>query len=204
MKKLLYVIPLLLLLCFSFACQDKTAMAELEKAKSLAQTEGQNKIIVRQYFEAIDAQDYSRVKELSSDDFSFRSPGLAEPLMVDALFQVAKAHYAAFPDWRHKIETLVAEGDNVAVKLIQNGTHKAEYEGIPPTGKEITMPAQCLFVIANGKVREFWALCDMGKMDGMIKRKWTEKSSKLPMKIAGQNPVGYPPTGRRHAPNESD
>src|SRR4030042_1908654 len=36
----------------------------------------------------------------------------------------------------------------------------------------------------------------------MIKRKWTEKSSKIPMKIAGQNPVGYQPTGRRHAPNE--
>jgi hypothetical protein len=42
----------------------------------------------------------------------------------------------------------------------------------------------------------------MGEMDGMIKLKWTEKSSKIPMKIAGQNPVGYPPTGRRHAPNE--
>ena len=40
-------------------------------------------------------------------------------------------------------------------------------------------------------------------MDGMIKRKWTEKSSKIPTKIAGQNPVGYP-AGRRHAPNESD
>lgn len=26
----------------------------------------------------------------------------------------------------------------------------------------------------------------------MIKRKWAEKSSKIPIKIAGQNPVGYP------------
>jgi hypothetical protein len=41
-------------------------------------------------------------------------------------------------------------------------------------------------------------------MDGMINRKWTEKSSKIPMKIAGQGPVGYHPTGRRHAPNESN
>lgn len=160
MKKLLCIVPLVILFFFAIACQDKAAMAELEKAKSMAKTEEQNKAVVRHYFEAIDAQNYSRVKELSSDDFSFQSPGLAEPLMVDALFQVAKAHYAAFPDWRHKIETLVAEGDNVAVKLIQNGTHKAEYEGIPPTGKEITMPAQCLFVIANGKVKEFWAIED--------------------------------------------
>jgi steroid delta-isomerase-like uncharacterized protein len=145
-------------LCFASACQDKAAMAELEKAKSLARTEEQNKAVVRQYFEAVDAQNYSRVKELSADDFSFQSPGLPEPLGVDTLIQAAKAHYVAFPDWRHQIEALVAEGDNVAVKLIQNGTHKAEYEGIPPTGKVITMPAQCLFVIANGKVRKFWAV----------------------------------------------
>jgi len=158
MKKCLCAVPLILLICFSSACQDKAAMAELEKARNLVQTEEQNKAVVRQYFEAIDAQNYSRVKELSADDFSFQSPGLPEPLGIDTLIQVAKVHYAAFPDWRHKIETLVAEGDNVAVKLIQNGTHKAEYEGIPPTGKEVTMPAQCLFVIANGKVRVFWAI----------------------------------------------
>jgi steroid delta-isomerase-like uncharacterized protein len=133
-------------------------MADLEKAKSLAQSEEQNKAVVRQYFDAVDAQNYSRVKELSADDFSFQAPGLPEPLRVDTLIQAASTHYAAFPDWRHKIETLVAEGDNVAVKLIQNGTHKAEFEGIPPTGKVVTMPAQCLFVIVNGKVKEFWAI----------------------------------------------
>ena len=158
MKKLLDIVSLVVLLCFTMACQDKAAMAELEKARNLVQTEEQNKAVVRRYFEAVDAQDYSRVKELSADDFSFRSPGLPEPIGSDALIQAARAHYAAFPDWKHKIEALVAEGDNVAVKLIQNGTHKAEYEGIPPTGKVIAMPAQCLFVIANGKVREFWAI----------------------------------------------
>lgn len=158
MKKLIDIFPLVLLLSFCFACQDKAARAELEKVKKAAQIEEQNKAVVRQYFEAVDAQNYSRVKELSADDFSFQSPGLPEPLGVDTLIQAAKAHYVAFPDWRHQIEALVAEGDNVAVKLIQNGTHKAEYEGIPPTGKVITMPAQCLFVIANGKVRKFWAV----------------------------------------------
>ncbi len=178
MKKYLCAGPLVLLFCFTIACQDKAAMAELEKAKNLAQIEDQNKAIVRQFFEAIDAQDYSRMKELSADDFSFQSPGLPEPLRIDVLSQVAKTHYAAFPDWRHKIETLVAEGDNVAVRLNQNGTHKAEYEGIPPTGKEVTVPAQCLFVIADGKVKEFWAVenyLDFYQQLGMELRPIAEK-----------------------------
>ena len=41
-------------------------------------------------------------------------------------------------------------------------------------------------------------------MDGMIIRKWTNKSSKKPTKIAGQCPLVYAHTGRRHAPNEPD
>ena len=152
------LIGVVLLLCFSVACQDKTALAELEKYKAQAKLEEQNKAVVRQYFEAIDAQDYSRLKELSADDFAFRSPGLAEPLKYEEIAQAARTHYAAFPDWRHRFETLVAEGDIVAIKLIQNGTHKVEFEGIPPTGKDVTMPAQCLFVIVNGKVKQFWAI----------------------------------------------
>jgi len=34
MKKLLIVIPLVILLCFTFGCQDKEAMAELEEFKA--------------------------------------------------------------------------------------------------------------------------------------------------------------------------
>jgi hypothetical protein len=45
------------------------------------------------------------------------------------------------------------------------------------------------------------------KLPRMIKLKWTNKSSKFPMKIVDwnrrENPVGYP-AGRRHAPHEPD
>jgi hypothetical protein len=57
-------------------------------------------------------------------------------------------------------------------------------------------------IITMLREAEVLLLCDKWEMDGMINRKWTEKSSKIPMKIAGQGPVGYHPTGRRHAPNE--
>ena len=45
MKKYLCAVPLVLLFCFTFACQDKAAMAELEKAKTQSQIEEQNKVI---------------------------------------------------------------------------------------------------------------------------------------------------------------
>jgi len=158
MKKYLCVVPLVLLFCFAIACQDKAAMAELEKYKAQAKVEEQNKELARSFFAAIDRNDFDKLKELTSDDFSLQAPGLEKPWGLDGVIQVIKAHYTSFPDWKHGIEDMVAEGDKVAVRLAQNGSHMAPYEGILPTGKKVLMPAQVLLVLANGKVKEFWAI----------------------------------------------
>ena len=158
MKKLLCIVPLVILFCLTIACQDKAAMAELQKYKAQAKLEEQNKEVARNFFAAIDRNDFDKLKELASDDFSLKAPGLIEPWGFDGIIQAIKAHYASFPDWKHAIEDMVAEGDKVAVRLAQNGTHKAPYEGILPTGKKVLMPAQVLLVLEYGKVKEFWAI----------------------------------------------
>jgi hypothetical protein len=47
MKKLLYNVSLVLLFCFTLACQNKAARAELEKYKAQTTLEKQNKEVVR-------------------------------------------------------------------------------------------------------------------------------------------------------------
>jgi predicted ester cyclase len=160
MKKYLYVVPLILLFCFTIACQDKTAMAELEKYRAQSAVEAQNIVLVRGFWSAIDKNDFAKLRELTADGFSIKAPGLAEPMKLEDVFQAIKTHYAAFPDWTHTIEDMVVEGDKVAVKLLQSGTHKGVFEGIPPSDKKLTLPTLCLMVIAGGKIRELWALED--------------------------------------------
>jgi steroid delta-isomerase-like uncharacterized protein len=160
MKKYLYVVPLVLLFCFTIACQNKAEKAELEKFRAQAKLEEQNKELVRSFIAALDKNDFSRLKELVSDDSSFEAPALAEPLGSEQSISLAKAHYSSFPDWEHKLENIVAEDDIVMVKLNQNGTHKAEYDGIPATDKKVTMPGVYFFVISSGKVKKFWAIED--------------------------------------------
>ena len=46
MKKLFMILPLVLVLCFAFGCQDKEATAELEEFKAQAALEEQNKELV--------------------------------------------------------------------------------------------------------------------------------------------------------------
>ncbi len=154
------ILPMALILCFMVGCQEKEAKAELEEMKAQAEVEEQNKEIAKVLFTAIDAGDFDRLNELFADDFAVDAPSLPEPLRKDMLFQLIKTHYTAFPDWIHVIEDVIADGDKVAVKLPQNGTHKAEYEGIPATGVKATLPAMHLFTVIDGKIIDWFALED--------------------------------------------
>jgi predicted ester cyclase len=142
-----------LLLWASTACQDKAAMAELEKFRARAKLEQQNKEVVRNFFAAVDRNDFATLRELCSPDFTLIAPGLTEPLTVDTTIQLIKTNYAAFPDWEHTIEDIIAEGNIVVAKITQNGTHKGPYEGIPPTEKKVTQPSLYQLIVINGKVK---------------------------------------------------
>jgi predicted ester cyclase len=160
MKKYLCAVPLVLLLCLSFACQDKAAMAELEKYKAQAKVEEQNKKLARSFIAAIDRNDFAMIKEACSADFALRAPGLTEPLNVETLIQVIQSHYAAFPDWKHTIEGIISEGNTVVMQIVQSGTHKASFEGIPPTAIKVTEPGLYIFIVDNGKVKGGYVIED--------------------------------------------
>ena len=66
-----------------------------------------------------------------------------------------------FPDIHWTIEDIIAEGDKVWVRHRMTGTHKGEYRGIQPTGKDITIRAVDIWRIVNGKIAEAWAVDDL-------------------------------------------
>jgi predicted ester cyclase len=145
------------LLFLAVGCQNQNDKTELEKFRATVQLQEQNKEIVREVFSAIDSGDLNKLGGLLSDDFALYAPGSPQPWRKEALYQARNTHFAAFPDWIHKIEIMVAEGDKVAVKLTQYGTHTAVYKGIEPTNKYVTVPATQVMMIVNGKVKEWWA-----------------------------------------------
>jgi predicted ester cyclase len=76
-----------------------------------------------------------------------------------------KVFYAAFPDARHTFEDFVAEGDKVALRFTFKGTHTGDFQGIPPTGKPVTISGSVVDRIVDGKIVEHWSLIDtMGLM----------------------------------------
>jgi steroid delta-isomerase-like uncharacterized protein len=60
----------------------------------------------------------------------------------------------AFPDIRLTIEDLTAEGETVVARWSCHGTHKGEFNGIAPTGKQIHMTGISIARFTNGKMTE--------------------------------------------------
>lgn len=154
----------MLIVCFSCGTNNKpladAQKAELDKYKATIQRQEENKTIARDFFAAVDKQDFNKLNEILSEDFILNAPGLEKPWAKDDVFKDIKKYYTSFPDWHHEIEAMVAEGDKVAVKLIQYGTQTAPYEGIAPTGVKVTKSAFHLLTISNGKIKEWWGLED--------------------------------------------
>jgi steroid delta-isomerase-like uncharacterized protein len=69
--------------------------------------------------------------------------------------------FTAFPEDTVTIDEIVAEGDMVAYRGTESGTHKAEFLRIPATGKSATWTEIQFFRFQNEKVVEHWVDVDL-------------------------------------------
>jgi len=155
MKKLLCVIPFILLLCFNISCQNKAEKAELEKFRAQAKLEEQNKEIVKRGFEALNKGDFDAIKEMTAPEFVRYIPSKSIDIQSpEERVAFAKALHIAFPDVNFSIEELYADGDRVSYRFIMRGTHQGEWKGIPATGNKFEISGIGIWRIENGKVVE--------------------------------------------------
>jgi steroid delta-isomerase-like uncharacterized protein len=62
----------------------------------------------------------------------------------------------AFPDLHFTVEEQIAEGDKVVTRWRATGTHRAEFAGIPATGKAVDVTAINIHRISDGQIQEAW------------------------------------------------
>ena len=72
---------------------------------------------------------------------------------------------AAFPDNRHEVKEVIAEGDRVVLRCTLSGTHEGPFMGIPPTGRRIEVNEIHIYRLKGGKAVEHRAgRDDLGAM----------------------------------------
>jgi len=122
----------------------------------------QNKAIIRRlYDEAISKGNLDLIDQLVDPNVVEHDelpPGLTPDR--EGVKQFFAMFRSAFPDLRFQIEDLLADGDRVAARVTVSGTHRGEFAGLAPTGKEIEISAIDFFRVANGKVMEHWGVED--------------------------------------------
>jgi steroid delta-isomerase-like uncharacterized protein len=124
----------------------------------------QNKSIARKVFEDIQSQgNLALIDEIVASDYVGHTPpadihGPEGAKQYDALLR------EAFPDLQITVEDQIAEGDKTVTRWTFQGTHKGQFQGMPPTGKQVTMSGMTIFRVANGKIVEGWNNPDLLSM----------------------------------------
>jgi steroid delta-isomerase-like uncharacterized protein len=127
-----------------------------------ASTVEANKTVARRYFEEfltggnLDAGD-----ALLAPDIAVHPS--ASPITVrgiEEFKQAMRGLRGAFPDMSFAIEDEIAEGDRVVSRFTFRATHRGEYQGIPPTGRQVEVQGINLFYLTGGRIQEIWAELD--------------------------------------------
>ncbi len=124
-------------------------------------TEG-NKALVRRLFEeGINQNKPSVIDELIAPDFVLYDPPPGFPHDREGFRQLFGTFRKAFPDLQVTFEQEFADGDYVIHRVYGTGTHKGEFQGIPPTGKQVKVKGIHIWRVVNGKAVENWVQLDL-------------------------------------------
>ena len=121
-------------------------------------TGAENKRLVARFLDEV----YNRgnlavADELVTHDYTSHNQLEIEVLGPEGIKAAARAQRAAFPDQETIIDEIIAEGDLVAVRARDRGTHSgAAFAGIEPRGNRFEITWIDIFRVRDGKLREAW------------------------------------------------
>jgi steroid delta-isomerase-like uncharacterized protein len=122
----------------------------------------ENKAVIRRWIEAYNERDLEAEADVLAPGFVAHVPAAPGPLEgLEAWRQFSGPFAEAFPDLRLTVQDIAAEGGTVAARVAFHGTHSGEFQGIPPTGKEVTFTSMEFNRVVGGKVEEHWVELDL-------------------------------------------
>jgi predicted ester cyclase len=122
----------------------------------------ENKALVRRLLERVrNGWSPGVIEEFFAPSYRRYLNPTTAPLTRDGQRVRANRLRGAFPDATATLEDLLAEGDRVAYRLTIRGTHQGAFQGIPPTGKHVTISFTAIVRIEDGRLVEEWGGLDL-------------------------------------------
>ncbi|HEX5017438.1 MAG TPA: ester cyclase [Actinomycetes bacterium] len=120
-----------------------------------------NRQVALSFYDHLNHRNLDAIESMTSDTYvghGFGDEGRA------SLRRDLEGMLAAFSDLRVDVEQSIADGDRVAVRMTMTGTHTGDFAGVPASGNQIDVPSCDVLRIQDGKVAEYWPLCDTARL----------------------------------------
>ena len=114
----------------------------------------ENKALVRRWYEEFNKHSLAGIAEDCVPGYVVHGTSVFPDTDLAGMQLWCTVLWTALPDMHVVVEDLIAEGDKVVSRLTIRGTHRGEYMGIPPTGKQASLTGIEIDRIEDDKVVE--------------------------------------------------
>jgi steroid delta-isomerase-like uncharacterized protein len=120
-----------------------------------------NSAIVRRFVdEVINQGKLGSAEEFVWEDVVEQVPLPGQGPGLEGLKDVLRGMRSAFPDIDFSIKEQVCEGDKVVSRFEWTGTHKAEFMGVPATGRQVRVWGVVIDRLEAGRIKDTRILMD--------------------------------------------
>lgn len=112
----------------------------------------ENKALSRRFHTAIGEGNTQALQGVFAPNYVAHFPGIPNPLDAEAFNQLVTAFSTGFPQSHFDVDDEFAVGDKVVTRWTWNAVHKGEFQGLPPTGKQVAMTGITILHIVGGMI----------------------------------------------------
>jgi predicted ester cyclase len=124
-------------------------------------TEDEARTIAMAWSEVWNSHDVTQYDGLLSPEAVHHFGVRPDAVGLSAIQENLAGFFAAFPDLHGTVESIVIDGDRVAVRYTTTGTFTGPFFGVDPTGSPVSWTGMAILRISCGLVVESW-----GEIDG--------------------------------------
>lgn len=119
-----------------------------------------DKAIVLEFYQAFDDRNIEKALESLAPNFVAHMAGLPKPLDADGFRDFGMKFYSAFTNSKHQFEQVIVEENKVVTCGTFTAQHLGEFQGIPPTHKQVEISIMHVDCVENSKIVEHWGQGD--------------------------------------------
>lgn len=121
-----------------------------------------NKALVQQVVDEVWNQgNLAITSKLYHNHYAHYDPNFFQADDLEGLEQHVTQMRSVFAGLRMTVNDIVGEADKVGIRWTGQGTHEAEFLGVPATGQPVTLTGTALHRIAGGKIAQTWQVWNL-------------------------------------------